>query len=199
MKRYILVVSASLVLGVLIASTTAVFGEKRVLALVAKSNGEMRSLATALFDYNTALVDAAKEGIFPSILPQQPVPIPSGKRNTFRAGRVDVIFSDLQSQTQFVSSFPMDSFDPEGKSYRFAGNQDVFCLIGVGPNGKLDIPWDALKEALQGEISGSPPGGLSVLGCDDCETVSEALRVGTLAYSPTNGTYSDGDLIRFVQ
>jgi hypothetical protein len=199
MKRYVLVVSASLVLGVLIASTTSVLGEKRVEALVKQANGEMRSLATALFDYNTALVRAAEEGVFPQNLPQQPGPDLSVNTDGFRAGRVDVLFSTLQSQAQIVSSFPDDPFDPEGKSYRFAGNGSIFCLVSVGPNGKLDIPWDSFTEVFQSELSGTPSGNLGVLGCDACATVSEALRFGAFVYSPTNGAFSDGDLIRFVR
>ena len=117
----------------------------------------------------------------------------------FRAGRIDELFSELQNQVQFVSSFPIDPFDPEGKSYRFAGKGDSFCLIGVGPNGRLDIPWEAFTKAFEEELSGNPPRDLSILGCDGCGTIEEALRVGGFQYSPTNGACSDGDLIRLSQ
>jgi len=50
---------------ILIAIALPNFLEAQIRARVTKANGEMRSLATALFDYNTALISASKEGIFP--------------------------------------------------------------------------------------------------------------------------------------
>ena len=50
---------------ILIAIALPNFLEAQIRARVTKANGEMRSLATALFDYNTALISANKEGIFP--------------------------------------------------------------------------------------------------------------------------------------
>jgi prepilin-type N-terminal cleavage/methylation domain-containing protein len=50
---------------ILIAIALPNFLEAQIRARVTKANGEMRSLATALFDYNTALISSSKEGIFP--------------------------------------------------------------------------------------------------------------------------------------
>lgn len=50
---------------ILIAIALPNFLEAQIRARVTKANGEMRSLSTALFDYNTALISASKEGIFP--------------------------------------------------------------------------------------------------------------------------------------
>lgn len=50
---------------ILIAIALPNFLEAQIRARVTKANGELRSLATALFDYNTALISASKEGIFP--------------------------------------------------------------------------------------------------------------------------------------
>jgi prepilin-type N-terminal cleavage/methylation domain-containing protein len=50
---------------ILIAIALPNFLEAQIRARVTKANGEMRSLSTAVFDYNTALISASKEGIFP--------------------------------------------------------------------------------------------------------------------------------------
>src|SRR3990172_1409221 len=50
---------------ILIAIALPNFLEAQIRARVTKAYGEMRSLSTALFDYNTALISASKEGIFP--------------------------------------------------------------------------------------------------------------------------------------
>jgi prepilin-type N-terminal cleavage/methylation domain-containing protein len=50
---------------ILIAIALPNFLEAQIRARVTKASGELRSLATALFDYNTALISSAKEGIFP--------------------------------------------------------------------------------------------------------------------------------------
>jgi prepilin-type N-terminal cleavage/methylation domain-containing protein len=50
---------------ILIAIALPNFLEAQIRARVSKANGELRSLATALFDYNTALISSNKEGIFP--------------------------------------------------------------------------------------------------------------------------------------
>jgi prepilin-type N-terminal cleavage/methylation domain-containing protein len=50
---------------ILIAIALPNFLEAQIRARVTKANGELRSLATAMFDYNTALISASKEGIFP--------------------------------------------------------------------------------------------------------------------------------------
>lgn len=50
---------------ILIAIALPNFLEAQIRARVTKANGEMRSLSTAVFDYNTALISASKEGMFP--------------------------------------------------------------------------------------------------------------------------------------
>lgn len=50
---------------ILIAIALPNFLEAQIRARVTKAMGEMRSLSTAVFDYNTALISASKEGIFP--------------------------------------------------------------------------------------------------------------------------------------
>jgi prepilin-type N-terminal cleavage/methylation domain-containing protein len=50
---------------ILIAIALPNFLEAQIRARVTKANGELRSLSTACFDYNTALISASKEGIFP--------------------------------------------------------------------------------------------------------------------------------------
>ncbi|MCA9442211.1 MAG: prepilin-type N-terminal cleavage/methylation domain-containing protein, partial [Candidatus Omnitrophica bacterium] len=50
---------------ILIAIALPNFLEAQIRARVTKANGELRSIATALFDYNTALISASKEGVFP--------------------------------------------------------------------------------------------------------------------------------------
>lgn len=176
----------------------------RTEANVKKANGEMRSLATAIFDYNTALIHLGKEGIFPGVRPDTSEVAEDESGKAFRFGRIEEVWPNLTSPIQAITSIPRDPFDPEGGSYRGAvvGKRPVlFLIIGMGPDGDLDLRPEILEEPMVKEFTaGAPKENVAAhLGCPGCGTLVEALRVGAFAYSPTNGTYSNGDLVRFNQ
>jgi hypothetical protein len=162
----------------------------------------MRSMATALFDYNTALVSAAVGIIQPTATIQaNRSSVKSDASDTFRFGRIEEVWPTITSPIPLISSLPQDPFDPELGSYRgaAAGNTQPFLIIGMGPDGDLDLTREVLEKPWMAEFSTVRTGeATDLLGCPGCGTLEEALRA-TFSYSPTNGTFSNGDLIRFCR
>lgn len=164
-----------------------------------KSNGEMRSLATALYDDNSALIgmmgdlglDSSEEGKSSAVLE---------KVQGFRYGRIEEVWN-LTSPVEVVSNVPVDPFDPDGGSFRTAtSNGQRFVIIGLGPDKDLDLTREVLEGPWMADIGAGPKEEIGArLGCQGCGTLAEALRVGAYTYSPTNGLDSDGDLVRFHQ
>jgi len=246
---------------ILIAIALPNFLEAQIRARVTKANGELRSLATALFDYNTALISASKEGVFPpagGVAQAGWVPwVDGGTHTTPNAANnnrhaCSVIWvtgsfydnaGDSSAQTaaapptttthydlrvmtspiEAITGVPNDPFKNNGgfsAQYDYFGLdlRDTFVLRSLGPDGIAAIGCEvggfdcACAPASNCVVFGDGDKGRPTLsgrsfdpsidtafGCDGCGTLSEALRVGTVVYSPTNGTKSDGDIFRFQQ
>jgi formylglycine-generating enzyme required for sulfatase activity/beta-lactamase regulating signal transducer with metallopeptidase domain len=142
-------------------------GGMRTAALVARTQGELRSLGTAILDYQTALVSAKR--LTPDRAP------------VFRFGRVDEVYTQLTSPLEVITSIPRDPFDPEKKPYLVASdNFSQLLLIALGPNGRLDVTPDEIKQVFEDH------------------TILSRARYDW-PYSPTNGTYSGGDILHYMQ
>ena len=242
---------------ILIAIALPNFLEAQIRARVTKANGELRSIATALFDYNTALISASKEGIFPpaggvaqggwqpwrnsstGMSPNSPnnnahacsiiwvlgsfydskgdasatdaAPVPTGD--------VHYDLRVMTSPIEALTATPSDPFKNNGGftaqyDYFATDLRDSFALRSLGPDGVAAVGCGTQGFNCEGNSIawGSPSkGGPSLMatvfegtthtefGCEGCDSLSEAIRVGTCAYSPTNGTKSDGDVWRFSQ
>lgn len=246
---------------ILIAIALPNFLEAQIRARVTKANGEMRSLATALFDYNTALISASKEGIFPPAggvaqngwtawLNGTNFGSPNAANNNRHACSIIWVtgsFYDnagdsnanaaaippsaasghydlrvMTSPIEAITSVPSDPFKNNGgftAQYDYFGLdlRDTFVLRSLGPDGIAAVGCDVggfdcactQPNCLVAGDGGNGGPGLNArgfdgatdtfFGCAGCGTLAEALRVGTCAYSPTNGTKSDGDLWRLSQ
>ncbi|MCA9437110.1 MAG: prepilin-type N-terminal cleavage/methylation domain-containing protein [Candidatus Omnitrophica bacterium] len=244
---------------ILIAIALPNFLEAQIRARVTKANGELRSIATALFDYNTALISASKEGVFPpagnvaqagwTAWTNSAVFTPNGPNNnrhacsiiwvdrSFYSMKDDASGNDapqppqgtqhydlrvMTSPIEAITGVPNDPFKNNGgftAQYDYFGLdlRDTFVLRSLGPDGIAAVGCEvggfdcACAEASclvfgnagkdRPTLSGRKfdPATDTVFGCDGCGTLSEALRVGSVVYSPTNGTKSDGDIFRFQQ
>ena len=245
---------------ILIAIALPNFLEAQIRARVTKANGELRSLATALFDYNTALISASKEGVFPpaggvaqagwtawtdaatgmtpnaagnnrhacSIIWVQGSFYDNGGDATSAnaaavpTGTTHYDLRVMTSPIEAITGVPSDPFKNNGgftAQYDYFGLdlRDTFVLRSLGPDGIAAIGCEvggfncACADAAcvvfgdgdkdRPSLAGRKfdPTQDTVFGCDGCGTLSEALRVGTVVYSPTNGTKSDGDVFRFQQ
>jgi len=246
---------------ILIAIALPNFLEAQIRARVTKANGELRSLATALFDYNTALISASKEGIFPpagnvaqngwtSWKNATGSTSPNGNNDNAHACSIIWVYGSFYSQKgdasitdadrgakvpggsvhydlrvmtspiEALTSTPSDPFKNNGGfnaqyDYFATDLRDTFAMRSLGPDGVAAVGcgpggFDCTCSLGCLVWGGAPKGGPSLsrkylgtqateFGCLGCGSLSEALRVGTAVYSPTNGTKSDGDIWRFSQ
>lgn len=140
---------------------------------VTQASGEMRALATAVFDYQ-ALVRSAS----PELVNSKGMVDPLGEGD-FRFGRANEIWPELFEfvGNEDLDSWPEDPFDPEGGTYRAAILGATFILISLAEDGVLNTMPQVIEKALR---SG---------------TAARDARI-LWAYSPTNGSGSSGDILR---
>ncbi len=242
---------------ILIAIALPNFLEAQIRARVTKANGELRSIATALFDYNTALISASKEGIFPpaggvaqgswlawrnSSTGMSPNAANDNAhacsiiwvQGSFYDSKGDASATDaaavptgnthydlrvMTSPIEALTATPSDPFKNNGGfsaqyDYFATDLRDTFALRSLGPDGVAAVgcgPQGFNCSSGSSLTWGGPSKGGPTLtvpfvgethtefGCAGCDSLSEAIRVGSAAYSPTNGTKSDGDVWRFSQ
>ncbi len=78
---------------------------------------------------------------------QYPVPLDDG-RTIDKAGlKIGERVVKLNSPVSYISSFPIDPFDPEKKPYRYFSDGKTYILISNGPDGKEDFDERASKGA----------------------------------------------------
>lgn len=108
-----------------------------------KVNGELRSIAIAIFDADSRTNVAAVPLVF---------------SNTFVYGSVDEVFPDLEmvTSTPRIDDLLKDDYHPSNDFYRAAAWKSTFVLMSVGPDGILNVTEDQVEEAIdQGKISES--------------------------------------------
>lgn len=137
-----------------------------------RPNGELRSIATAIFDLHeisraTPIPGATSTTTFESPFASE----------TFKYGTVIQVWPQL-IESGAMSSLPTDAMSPEGRPYEAAALGDSFLLLSRGPNGVFDVTPPEIEYAIKHKtIDG------------------KALYVWP--YSPTNGSDSRGDILRY--
>jgi len=140
---------------------------------VTRANGEMRALATAVFDYHALVLNSN-----PEVAQSKGMADPLGEVE-FRFGRANEIWPELFEfvGNEDLESWPDDPFDPEGGTYRAAILGATFILISLAEDGVLNTMPEVIEKALRSR------------------TAAKDARI-LWAYSPTNGSGSSGDLLR---
>jgi hypothetical protein len=116
----------------------------------------------------------------------------------FHFGPAKEVFNEVSSFLRTRDS-PQDPFDPEGGEFHALFSNETFLIAGKGPDGDRDLPAGLLEECFLAEFNETPFEAYAAeFGCPGVGNLSEALRVGTFTYSPTNGRLSNGDWIRFA-
>jgi hypothetical protein len=103
--------------------------------LSVKTNGEMRSLQTAIDDFLIAKEPANRGN--PYLLDQ------------FEYGMVHWVWRRLTTPTQYITSFPRDDYNPAPSSYMIASVSNQFLLQSRGPDGILDMTPEDIREILE--------------------------------------------------
>ncbi|MCB9770363.1 MAG: hypothetical protein H6751_15585 [Candidatus Omnitrophica bacterium] len=125
-----------------------------------KVNGELRSIATSIFDMETA---------------NRVVSTPLNFSNDFVFGSVDEVFPDLVTTIDplEIGDLFKDEYNPSEDLYRAAKWNDTFVLISVGPDEVLNVTEGQIKEAMENQNVGkmarlewaySPTNGLDSSG-----------------------------------
>jgi len=194
MKKKILTVSILTVGLLILIFVIRAIREQIVISKVMGGYGQMRGIATALFDYNTALISSGKEGIFPpgsenSRDPSLRISWPDGVASDFVFGYADELLTVMTTPIQAMEVIPRDPFDPQGRSYLiWATNpRGTFVILGVGPDGVLNHTREEFEAACRG------------IGIEPYTNLNQLLKVSDWVYAPTNGIYSSGDQFRLMQ
>jgi len=140
---------------------------------ITRVSGELRSLATAVFDYHDLVKSASSE-----VARYSEMVDPFGSEE-FRFGRANEIWPNLFEfvKNEHLGAWPDDPFDPEEGTYRAAVLGATFVLISLGDDGVLNTEAHVLERAIRDG------------------TVARKARI-LWSYSPTNGSGSPGDVFR---
>ncbi|MCA9414158.1 MAG: hypothetical protein KC944_23295 [Candidatus Omnitrophica bacterium] len=131
------------------------------------ASGRMRTIATAIYELEAAkeitstTQDFSSDSVF---------------------GSVEDVFPDLATiiPPQGYEDLLTDIHNPSGDFYRAAAWKHTYFLISVGPDGKLDVTEEQIKEAFENN------------------SIVDMARL-KWPYSPTNGSISSGDIFRVEQ
>lgn len=101
-----------------------------------KVNGELRSIATSVFDLHSTVRDVTTE------TPYWP---------EFAFGPVTEVFPDLHKVIDPVrwDDVVRDDYHPTNQPYRAAAWKEAFVLIGVGPDEVLNVTEDQIRQGIE--------------------------------------------------
>jgi len=134
--------------------------------------GELRAIATALFECQEAITAANQKG--------EPLGIDSPfSYDEFRFGHFHELWPMLTTPIVFLDNrISKDKYNPDGESYLAASRGEEFLLISLGPDETLNTKANEIERAME-------EGRLKTKSRHDW------------AYAPTNGSKSAGDILRY--
>lgn len=163
-------------MAILAAIAVPNFLEAQVRSKISRTRADLRSMATALEAYN---IDNNAYPISTANLNPDSTTMPWPVGYT-RGGP-----ASLTSPIAYITNFPIDVFmESQGQTFAYwrpGDGADGWALFSAGPDEEYDLDWRAYAHD-------PATGALSARSLD-------AMINGI--YDPTNGTVSDGDVVRF--